>query len=119
MLDSRDLDIDVDSNAEDSDDDNEDDDDEDDDPFYNVRAFAKDENVEHSNPHSFAWCLMRHACIVLAQQNLEKFLSMAGIEYSGKFFYINKNCMMSRSYFFIKLFSMERFCFKENVFKRK
>ena len=84
MLDSRDLDIDVDSNAEDSDDDNEDDEDEDDDPFSNVRAFAKDENVEHSNPHSFAWCLMRHACIVLAQQNLEKFLSMAGIEYSGK-----------------------------------
>ena len=85
LLDSRDLDIDVDSNAEDSDDDNDDDDDDlDDDPFSNVRAFAKDENVEHSNPHSFAWCLMRHACIVLAQQNLEKFLSMAGIEYSGK-----------------------------------
>ena len=85
MLDSRDLDIEVDSNAEDSDDENDNDEDDlDDDPFSNVRAFAKDENVEHSNPHSFAWCLMRHACIVLAQQNLEKFLSMAGIEYSGK-----------------------------------
>jgi hypothetical protein len=83
LLDSRDLDIEVDSNADDSDDENEDEDDDiDDDPFSNV--LPKDENVEHSNPHSFAWCLTRHACIVLAQQNLEKFLSMAGIEYSGK-----------------------------------
>jgi len=85
LLDSRDLDIEVDSNADDSDEENEDEDDDiDDDPFSNVKTFPKDENVEHSNPHSFAWCLIRHACIILAQQNLEKFLSMAGIEYSGK-----------------------------------
>ena len=84
LLDSSDLDIEVDSNADDSDDDVDDEEDElDDDPFSNVRNFPKEENVEHSNPQSFAWCIMRHACIVLAQLNLEKFLSMAGIEYSG------------------------------------
>ena len=78
------MDIEIDSNADDSDDDlSEDEDDLDDDPFSNVRQFPK-ENVEHSNPQSFAWCIMRHGCILLAQQNVEKFLSMAGIEYSGK-----------------------------------
>lgn len=85
LLDSNNLDIEVDSNADDSEDENIEEDEEiDDDPFANVHTIQKDENVEHSNPQSFAWCIMRHSCIVLAQQNLERFLSMAGIEYSGK-----------------------------------
>ena len=91
QLDSRDIDIEVDSNADDSEDEADDDEDdmEDDDPFSNVHRFTKEENVEHSNPHSFAWNMMRHACIILAQQNLERFLSMAGIEFSGKLKYWN------------------------------
>ena len=90
-MDSRDIDIEVDSNADDSEDEADDDEDdmEDDDPFSNVHRFTKEENVEHSNPHSFAWNMMRHACIILAQQNLERFLSMAGIEFSGKLKYCN------------------------------
>ncbi len=31
-------------------------------------------------------CLIRYACIKLAQENLEKFLTIAGIELAGKTF---------------------------------
>ena len=52
--------------------------DDDDDPFSNVPA--KEENVEHSNPNSYSWAILRLAILHLAQKNIEKFLSIAGIE---------------------------------------
>ncbi len=80
LLDSKDLEIDVDSNVDsDVDDDFSD---EDDDPFSN--APPREENVQHSNPNSYAWCLMRYACIKLAQGILERFLQLAGVEASGE-----------------------------------
>ena len=103
-MDGKDLDIDVDSTA---DSDNESEyDDEDDDPFSNIppryyplwigknfktflytsfRIF-RDENVQHSDPNSYAWCLMRYACIHIAQGILERFLSLAGVEPSGIYY---------------------------------
>ena len=80
LLDGKDLDIEIDSTA-DSDND-EFSEEEDDDPFSN--APPKDENNQHSDPNSYAWCLMRYACITLAQGILEKFLSVAGVESSGE-----------------------------------
>ena len=81
LLDGKDLDLEIDSTA---DSDNEEglSDEEDDDPFSN--APPKDENNQHSDPNSYAWCLMRYACITLAQSILEKFLGVAGVETSGK-----------------------------------
>lgn len=83
LLDAKDLDIDFDSATE-SDDDGDDDDDafEDDDPFSTAAPPA--ENTEHANPNSYSWCLMRYACIRLAQNMLEKFVATAGIEIPGK-----------------------------------
>lgn len=79
LLDGKDLDIELDSTA---DSENEDySDDEDDDPFSN--APPKESNNQHSDPNSYAWCLMRYASITLAQQLLEKFLCLAGVEASG------------------------------------
>ena len=52
--------------------------DDDDDPFSN--APIKEENKEHSNPNSYAWAIIRLAILNLAQKNIEKFLSIAGIE---------------------------------------
>ena len=69
----------MDSDAESDDDEDEYDDD--DDPFTSRR---KDTNNEHSNPHSYSWCIMRHACIIIAQQNLERFLTVSGIELTGQ-----------------------------------
>ena len=62
-------------------DDYDDEDDEDLDPFSNAPPPA--DNVQHSDPNSFAWCLMRYASIRLAQKTLEKFIGMAGIELPG------------------------------------
>ena len=78
------MDIELDSTA---DSDNEDliEEDEDDDPFSN--APPKNENTQHSDPNSYAWCLMRYACISLSQALLEKFLSLAGVEPSGKYIF--------------------------------
>ena len=78
LLDGKDLDIDLDSTA---DSDEEEEDYEDDDPFSN--APPKDANCQHSDPNSYAWCLMRYACITLSQDLLERFLSLAGVESSG------------------------------------
>ena len=80
LLEAKELDIEMDSDA-DTDDEMDDDDDYDDDPF--ATTVRKDDNTEHSNPQSFSWCVMRYACIIIAQQNLEKFLTMAGIELTG------------------------------------
>jgi hypothetical protein len=78
------MDIDLDSNA-----DSEGEElieEEDDDPFSN--APPKEENNQHSNPNSYAWCLMRYAAIKLAQGILEKFLAMAGVDTAGKINYL-------------------------------
>ena len=48
-----------------------------------ILIFLKDENNQHSDPNSYAWCLMRYASIHLAQGILERFLSLAGVEPSG------------------------------------
>merc|ERR1719369_2440071 len=53
---------------------------EDDDPFSVV--VPKAENVEHSNPDSYAWGIIRLAVLNLAQRNIESFLTVAGIEIS-------------------------------------
>lgn len=83
LLDAKDLDIDYDS-GEDSDGDDADSDDafEDDDPFSNIPPPA--ENREHCDPNSYSWCLMRYAAIKLAQNVLERFIAMAGIEIPGR-----------------------------------
>ena len=78
-MDGKDLDIELDSTADSEKEDTEDEDD--DDPFSN--APPRDENNQHSDPNSYAWCLMRYACITLAQGLLEKFLCLAGVEASG------------------------------------
>ena len=84
LLEGKDSEIDYDSSGEVDIDDEEDDDDafEDDDPFSN--APPPSENLEHSNPNSYSWCLMRYACIRLAQNVLERFIAVAGIEMAGK-----------------------------------
>lgn len=83
LLEGKDSEIDYDSGGE-MDEDEEDDEDpfEDDDPFSNAPPPA--ENVEHSNPSSYSWCLMRYACIRLAQNVLERFIAVAGIEMAGE-----------------------------------
>lgn len=71
--------------GEESDGENDDDafeDDDDLDPFAEPRN--PDENVEHSNLNSYSWLLMRYASIRLAQDTLEKFIVMAGIELPGR-----------------------------------
>jgi len=78
LLDGKDLDIEVDSTADSDSEEYFDEDDEDDDPFANIPI--KDENNQHSDPNSYAWCLMRYASIHLAQGILERFLSLAGVE---------------------------------------
>lgn len=42
------------------------------------------ENTEHSNPHSYAWLIMRLAIMKLVQDQLQDFLNVAGIELQGK-----------------------------------
>lgn len=41
------------------------------------------ENTEHSNPHSYAWMIMRLAIMKLVQDQLQDFLNVAGIELQG------------------------------------
>lgn len=43
------------------------------------------ENTEHSNPNSYSWCVMRLALIRVAQNHLQTFINVAGIEMQGKF----------------------------------
>ncbi|XP_050067707.1 dmX-like protein 2 isoform X2 [Anopheles maculipalpis] len=38
------------------------------------------ENTEHSNPNSYSWCIMRYALIRVAQNQLQSFIAIAGIE---------------------------------------
>ena len=76
-----------DSEVEDAgDDDDEDAFNADDDPF--ATAAPKTENVEHSDPNSYAWCLMRCAAISIAQNVIEKFIALAGIDFPGNTYYL-------------------------------
>ncbi|XP_055535273.1 dmX-like protein 2 isoform X2 [Wyeomyia smithii] len=38
------------------------------------------ENVEHSNPNSYSWCILRLALIRVSQHQLQTFINIAGIE---------------------------------------
>ncbi|XP_011309847.1 dmX-like protein 2 isoform X2 [Fopius arisanus] len=38
------------------------------------------DNTEHSNPTSYSWCIMRLAIVKILQQQLQDFLTVAGIE---------------------------------------
>ncbi|XP_058830024.1 dmX-like protein 2 isoform X2 [Topomyia yanbarensis] len=38
------------------------------------------ENTEHSNPNSYSWCILRLALIRVAQNQLQTFINIAGIE---------------------------------------
>lgn len=42
------------------------------------------ENTEHSNPYSLSWLIMRYAILKIAQNQLQEFISIAGIEMQGK-----------------------------------
>lgn len=42
------------------------------------------ENTEHSNPGSYSWCILRFALIRVAQNQLQTFINVAGIEMQGK-----------------------------------
>lgn len=41
------------------------------------------ENTEHSNPYSLSWLIMRYAILKIAQNQLQEFISIAGIEMQG------------------------------------
>lgn len=42
------------------------------------------ENTEHSNPYSYSWLIMRTAILRIAQNQLQDFIAVAGIEMQGK-----------------------------------
>lgn len=42
------------------------------------------ENTEHSNPNSYSWVIMRLAIMKLAQNQLQEFINIAGIEMQGE-----------------------------------
>lgn len=56
--------------------------DEDEDVFdTNVKPKSKPkDNTEHSNPNGYSWCIMRLAIVKILQQQLQDFLTVAGIE---------------------------------------
>lgn len=41
------------------------------------------ENTEHSNPYSYSWLIMRTAILRIAQNQLQDFIAVAGIEMQG------------------------------------
>lgn len=41
------------------------------------------ENTEHSNPYSLSWLIMRTAILRIAQNQLQDFIAVAGIEMQG------------------------------------
>lgn len=43
----------------------------------------RQENTEHSNPYSFSWLIMRCAILRIAQNQLQDFINIAGIEMQG------------------------------------
>lgn len=42
------------------------------------------ENTEHSSPYSLSWLILRYAVLKIAQNQLQEFISVAGIEMQGK-----------------------------------
>ncbi|EAT41943.1 AAEL006472-PA, partial [Aedes aegypti] len=56
-----------------------DEDEDDEDVSAAVRKHRR-ENTEHSNPNSYSWCVMRLALIRVAQNHLQTFINVAGIE---------------------------------------
>jgi hypothetical protein len=42
------------------------------------------ENVEHSDPLSYSWGIIRYAVIKITQEYLTKFLEVAGLEVQGE-----------------------------------
>lgn len=42
------------------------------------------ENTEHSNPYSYSWLIMRTAILRIAQNQLQDFIAVAGIEMQGE-----------------------------------
>lgn len=49
------------------------------------------ENTEHSNPYSYSWLIMRTAILRIAQNQLQDFIAVAGIEMQGKKKLKNRN----------------------------
>lgn len=54
------------------------------DPKSEQKAVAmkkhRKENTEHTNPNSFSWCIIRCAIIKFAQQQIQTFIGVAGLE---------------------------------------
>lgn len=44
------------------------------------------DNIEHINPNSYSWYVMRLAIVKILQQQLQEFLNVAGIEMQGILF---------------------------------
>ncbi|XP_055376112.1 dmX-like protein 2 [Condylostylus longicornis] len=53
--------------------------DDDGDVFMDKKSKNKD-NVEHLNPHSYSWTIIRCALVKLVQQKIQQFIQIAGIE---------------------------------------
>lgn len=49
------------------------------------------ENTEHSNPYSYSWLIMRAAILRIAQNQLQDFIAVAGIEMQGTVSHDNSN----------------------------
>lgn len=54
-------------------------------PYNRSEKRRKLTNTEHSDPDSYSWYVMRVAVLRLAQQKLQHFLQLCGIEMSGEF----------------------------------
>ncbi len=55
--------------------------------------------VEHMNPNSYSWCLMRYAIIKYVLFNLTSFLSVIGVELQGNILFI-LSCQWILKFFF-------------------
>lgn len=53
--------------------------------FPNLTTSHGKRYIEHVNPKSYSWCLMRYAIIKLSIYNINQFLTVIGIEPHGKF----------------------------------
>lgn len=53
------------------------------------------ENTEHSNPYSYSWLIMRTTILRIAQNQLQDFIAVAGIEMQGIFHF----CFRSIEFF--------------------
>lgn len=60
------------------------------------------ENTQHSNPYSYSWLIMRTAILRIAQNQLQDFIAVAGIEMQGIFYFY---------FWFIKFSNQKSPCF--------